>query len=272
MIKFPNGIISLKRRLKKNNLFFTRYLMAFSGSAQTEKITNGHFEIKYDKDVEPYAIASARILNFTWNKLDELGFKPPKKIKFNLVKSDRDMLYTDKNKPIITLEYTSLDWSKNRPNYVYGLCHEMGHVCMFHITPNKNNWMTLDYREAWAHYLGKSMIVSLYEKFGVDVWHTPYNYLVQLTESLNIQTQSFEKGEDRFRGFLISVSFWEKLVSEKGMDKIPFFFEQIKSNRVRNPNAVKKFKTELVKFGVSNDILDYFDQNIQHLIWLGNIE
>ena len=28
MIKFPNGIISLKRRLKKNNLFFTRYLIS----------------------------------------------------------------------------------------------------------------------------------------------------------------------------------------------------------------------------------------------------
>ena len=64
----------------------------------------------------------------------------------------------------------------------------------------------------------------------------------------------------------ISVFFWEKLVYEKGMDKIPFFFNQIKSNRVSNPNADEKFRTELVKSDVTNDFLDYFDQNRKYLI------
>jgi len=249
-------------------VFFSIVLifMVFSGIAQTEKITNGHFEIKYDKDVEGYALASARILNFTWDKLNELGFKPPNKIKFNLVKSDRDMLFTDKYKPIITLEYTFLDRS-TRPNFVYGLCHEMGHVCMFTITPNKNNWMTLDYREGWAHYFGAHMVVLLYEKFGEDLWYTPYNYLDQLTESIStMREQTFEKGEEQYLGILISTSFWEKLINEKGIDEIPSFFRQIKSNRVKNPDAVNKFREELIKFSLSSELLNYFDQNNKHLI------
>ena len=251
-------------------IFFSTVLIftVFSGIAQTEKIKNGHFEIKYDTEIEPFALASARILNFTWDKLDELGFKPPKKIKFNLVKSDRDMLYVDKDNPIITLEYTSLDWSKTGKNFVYGLCHEMGHVCMFNLTPNKNNWMTRDYREGWAHCFGESMVVLLYEKFGVDVWHTPYNYLAQMTKSFAaIRTQAIEKGEGDNPGFFISAFFWEKLVNEKGMDKIPIFFRQIKSRRgVTHPDAVKKIRANLVKFDVSSDLLNYFDQNRKYLI------
>ena len=253
--------------MQKVFFFIVLIFKVFSGVSQTEKITNGHFEIKYDKDVEPYALASAHILNFNWDKLNELGFTLPKKIKFNLVKSDRDMLFTDKEKTIITLEYTSLDWSKTRPNFVYGLCHEMGHVCMFQITPNKNNWMTLDYREGWAHNIGVHMVVLLYEKFGEDMWYTPYNYLDQVTESISdLRTRTFEKGEDQNSGFLISTSFWEKMINEKGIEKIPSFFRQIKSNKVRNPDAVKKFRVELVKFSLSSDLLNYFDQNNKHLI------
>ena len=253
--------------MQKVFLFMVLIFMGFRGVAQTEKITNGHFEIKYDKDVEAYALGSVRILNLSWDKLNELGFKLPKKIKFNLVKSERDKLFVDKDKPIITLEYTSLDWSKTRPNFVYGLCHEMGHVCMFQITPNKNNWMTIDYREGWAHYFGGHMVVLLYEKFGDDMWYTPYNYLDQLTESIStLRTRTFEKGEDQNLGFLISTSFWEMLINEKGIDKMPSFFRQIKSNGVRNPDAVKKFRVELIKFGLSNDLLDYFDRNHKYLI------
>ena len=80
-----------------------------------------------------------------------------------------------------------------------------------------------------------------------------------------MRTQAFEKGDDVSASY-ISDFFWKKLVEEKGMDKLPFFFRQIKSNRVRNPDADKKIRAELVKFGITNGLLDYFDQNKQHLI------
>ena len=240
--------------------------IVFSGVAQTENKTIEHFIIKYDKDVEEYALSSARILNFVWYRLEELGFKPPKKIKFNLVKSDKNMLFIDRDKPIITLEYTILDPSRIGNNIVYGLCHEMGHLCMFHITPNKNNWMTLAYREGWANVFGETMTVLIYEKFGIEAWPNPYNYLARLEASyINVRSEAIETGKnitDRY----ISDFFWKKLVNEKGMDKIPFFFRQIKSNKVRNPNADRKFRAELVKLGVTDDLLGYFDHNKQHLI------
>jgi hypothetical protein len=127
--------------------------------------------------------------------------------------------------------------------------------------------MTKAYREGWANIFGESMTVLLHEKYGVDVWHNSYDYLARLDIYITMRTQAIETGEnisDRF----ISDFFWEKLVEEKGMDKIPFFFRQIKSNRVRNPFADKKFREELVKLDVSSDLLNYFDQNIQYLIWL----
>jgi len=237
----------------------------FYSVAQTEKTKIGHFVIRYDKDVEAYALSSTHILNFVWEKLDELGFKPPKKIKFNLVKSDRNVLFKDRDKPIITLEYTTLDPSKISQNLVYGLCHEMGHLCMFNITPNKNNWMSIAYREGWANIFGESMTTLLYEKYGLDVWHNPYDYLARLGVYITMRTQAIESGEN-IPDMFISDIFWKMLVDEKEMDKIPFFFRQIKSNKVRNPNADKKFRAELVKLNVSSDFLNYFDQNKQIMI------
>ena len=245
-------------------VFFSIVLifMVFSGNAQTEKIRDGHFVIKYDKDVEPYAIAGARILNFTWDRLDELGFKPPGKFEFRLVKSQRTLLGINTAKKLIVLEYTTLDPTKIRANNVFGLCHEMGHWCMLSITPTKkNNWMTKEYRESWADYFGISMAGLLYEKQGLDVWPIPYNYL-----AWHAETRAQVKDDDDKYGHFISAIFWEKLVNEKGMDKIPSFFRQLKSNKVKNPDADKKFRAELIQFGVSNDLLDYFDLNKQYLI------
>jgi len=239
--------------------------MIFSSIAQTEKIKNGHFVIRYEKDVEAYALASAKILNFVWDKLEELGFKPPKKVDLFLVKSDRNSLGIHTVKKIIILQYTALDPTKTGANYVYGFCNEMGHLCMSNITPNDDSWMTTAYREGWAHVFGESMTILLHEKYGDDVWHTPYDYLTRLDANTTKRMQAIENGEN-ISDMFISEFFWQKLVDEKGMDKMPFFFRQIKSNRVRHPDADKKFRAELVKLNVSSDLLNYFDQNIQHLI------
>jgi len=243
--------------------------MVFSTIAQTEKITSGHFEIKYDKDVELYALASARTLSFVWDRLDELGFKPPQKVKFYLKKSKKNKnrlsINTYANTKKITLEYTTLDPSKIGANFVYGLCHEMGHLSMSNMTPNRNR-ITKDNREGWADYFGMSMARLLHEKYGLDVWPISYNYLARLVESANRRTQVLEKGEGDNYGFFISAIFWEKLVNEKGMDKIPYFFGQLKSNRVITLESDQKFRAELVKFGVSDDLLSFFDQNKQYLI------
>ena len=254
--------------MRKVLFFAILIFMVFNSMAQTEKINNGHFEIRYDKDVKKYALKSARILNFAWDKAEELGFNPPKNMKFNLVKSERKRLFVPKDKTTtIILEYTALDGSEKWINYVYGLCHEMGHVCMFHITPHKNNWMTTAYREGWAHIFGESMTVLLNEKYGIDVWPNPYDYLARLDSSMTKRAKDIENGKYKLDN-VISEVFWKKLVEEKGIDKMPFFFRQIKSNKVGKPFADKKFREELVKLDVSNDLLDYFDKNKQYLIRL----
>ena len=121
--------------------------------------------------------------------------------------------------------------------------------------------MTKEYRESWANYFGISMAGLLHEKQGLDVWPIPYNYLAWYAD-----TQVQVKDDDDKYVYFISALFWEKLVNEKGMNKIPSFFRQLKSSGVKNPDAVKKFRAELVKFGVSDDLLDYFDLNKQYLI------
>jgi len=238
----------------------------FNSIAQTEKIKNGHFTIRYDKDVEAYALSSAQILNFAWDKLNEIGFNPPKNLKFNLIKSKRDILFINGSKLIITLEYTTFDMSKTWKNHVYGLCHEMGHLCMFQIILNKHNWMTMACREGWAHVLGDSMTVLLHEKYGINIWPTPYDYLSISNAWKSNQTRELAIENDNQADFFISVVFWEKLVEEKGMDMIPYYFRQIKSNRAKKPFSEKKIKEDLVKLGVSSDLLNYFDQNKQYLI------
>jgi len=152
-----------------------------------------------------------------------------------------------------------------RANFVYGLCHEMGHLCMSEMSPNRNKF-TKDNREGWADYFGISMARLLHEKYGIDVWPIPYDYLAQHTEFTNRRTPILEKGEGNNYGFYISSIFWEKLVIEKGMNTIPFFFRQLKSNRGSKFDADLKFRAELVKLGVSDDLLVFFDKNKQHLI------
>ena len=251
--------------MRKVFLFTVLVFVVFNSIAQIKKTTKGHFVIRYEKDVETYAMAGANILNFVWDRLDELGFKPPKKIGFNLIKSDKNQLGINTATQIIYLHYTSLDPSKISANFVYGLCHEMGHLGMSNITPN-SDWMTKDYREGWADFFGDNMVALVYEKYGVDAWPNPYNYMAQMVNRSTDKEQTIKNGEGALYGFYISVIFWEKLVYEKGMDKIPFFFNQIKSNGVSNPNADKKFRMELVKFEVTNELLDYFEQNREYLI------
>jgi hypothetical protein len=250
-------------------IFFSIVLvfMVFSGNSQTKKVRDGNFVIKYDNKDEMYALACARILNFVWEKSDKQGFNLPKKVKFNLKKStkNRNRLVINTYFKKITLEYTSLDPSIIRANFVYGLCHEMGHLCMSEMSPNRNRF-TKDNREGWADYFGISMARLLHEIYGLDVWPIPYNYLAQHAESTNRRTPVLEKGEGNNYGFYISAIFWEKFVNEKEMDIVPTFFRQLRSNQVRSSGANQRFRAELVKLGVSNDLLVFFDKNKQHLI------
>jgi len=144
--------------MRKALFSFVLILIVFSSIAQTEKTKNGHLEIRYDKDVEAYALAGAKILNFVCDNLEELGFNLPKKIKFDLVKSESSMLsIKGRKEPVITLEYITLDPNQVRANFVYGLCHEMGHSCMFYTMPKKNKGTTKAYHEGWAHVFGEKV-------------------------------------------------------------------------------------------------------------------
>jgi len=81
-----------------------------------------------------------------------------------------------RKEPVITLEYITLDPNQVRTNFVYGLCHEMGHSCMFYTIPKKNKGTTKAYHEGWAHVFGERMAVLLHEKYGDDVWPIQYDY------------------------------------------------------------------------------------------------
>ena len=86
-------------------MFTALLFMVTNSIAQIKKHRKGHFVVRYEKDVKTYAMAGAHILNFVWDRLDELGFKPPKKMGFYLMKSDKNELAINTATQVIYLQY-----------------------------------------------------------------------------------------------------------------------------------------------------------------------
>jgi hypothetical protein len=232
----------------KKSIALIAVLFVFHQSmAQVQRMETAHFKAKYDSEVEAYATASLKVLEAAWTIASNNGFYLPEKIKFTMVVSERNALYFNrKSLKEITWEYESLDDflppDKSRKNNIYGLCHEIGHLCMHNTNHNRNNWMSYDYRESWADYFGNMLIDSIHTELGIDFWPEPHDY--KQYAGMEFFIHRIEKDNPKLLSFNKAGLFWYELGNEIGFSRIFSFFESIESQKVDNPGAKEKGSVE----------------------------
>ena len=237
----------------RNILFILLFLLIpiISIFGQIKKFENNSFKVKYEKETEKYMLASLNILEFVKNEAIKRGFELKRgKTNFIIKKSNRTALYFDrKSLNGIIWEYKSLDDflppEKSGKKNIYGLLHELGHLFMFNLTNNRNNWMTKEHNEAWADLFGNFMVDLLYENKGKGVWPEPHDYLV--SAGLNAMKKRIEKNinKPKMKKFETACLYWYELNNKIGFNSFSDLFRLIDKEKVKNPNARGKYLTVL---------------------------
>ena len=242
-----------------------------SGSiyAQVQKKETEHFTARFPAEAEEYAIASLQVLEAAWTFASKNGFYLPDRIKFSIKKSDRNVLYFNrKSLRGISWEYESLaDFlppDQGGKNCIYGLCHEIGHLCMYNTNHNRNSWMSYDYRESWADYFGNIVIDSLYKEHGIDFWPVAHDF--NRFAGMDFFFKRIAKNNTELQSFNNSGLFWNDLGNEIGFSNIYSFFNSIEAQKVDNPGAKKKFMDVLKLYLERRDLELWFDQYPEDLI------
>ena len=255
--------------MKKSIGILIALLASISIIAQVQKKETEHFSAKFAIEAEEYAIASLEVLEAAWTIASNNGFYLPNRIKFSIKKSDRNALYFNrKSLKEITWEYESLsDFlppDQSRKNNIYGLCHEIGHLCMHNTNHNRNSWMSSDYRESWADYFGNIIVDSLYEELGIDFWPEPHDF--KRYAGMDYFLQRIEKNNPKLQSFNNSGLFWDELGNEIGFSNIHMFFNSIEAQKVDNPGATGKFIDVLKLYLEGRDVEGWFEQYAEDLI------
>jgi len=255
--------------MKKINCIIVALFTSTTIIAQVQKKETEHFSAKYNIAAEDYAIASLEVLEAAWTIATNNGYYLPRKIKFSFEKSDRNALYFNrKNLKEITWEYEFLSEflppDESGKNSIYGLCHEIGHLCMYNTNHNRNNWMSYDYREAWADYFGNMIIDSLYDELGINVWPQPHDY--KKYAGMDYFRNRIEKNNPKLQSFNKTGLFWYELGSGIGFNNIHTFFSSVKAKKVDNPGARGKFKEVLKEYMEVENFEGWFGQYAEDLI------
>ena len=231
--------------------------------AQNEKSETEHFKAKYPSEVKVYALASLEVLEAAWTTATRNGYVLPKEIKLSIKKSDRNALYFNrKSLREIVWEYEQISEmlppDQSKKNNIYGLCHEIGHLCMYNTTHNRNSWMSYDYREAWADYFGNMIVDSLYDEFGIDIWPEPHDY--RKYAGIEYLIARIEKNSPKLQSFNNASLFWYELGAELGFSNIQKLFSAINEEKVDNPGALDKFANVLERYLEKPNFQEWFDQ------------
>ena len=257
------------KQMKKYFSMFLVLIAASPGIVQGQKVQTEHFTSKYQLEAKAYASASLEVLEAAWSIAVRNGYSLPEQLKFTMKKADRNALYFNrKNLKEIVWEYENLSEmlppDKSKKNNIYGLCHELGHLCMYTTNHNRNSWMSYNYREAWAVYFGNMIIDSLYEEYGMDIWPAPHDY--KKYAGMKYFLGRIENNNPELQGFNNAGLFWYELGSELGFSNIPKFFNSLKEEKVDNPGAKEKFAKILEGYMAKQDNQNWFDQYSGDLI------
>ena len=265
------GIANYKKRKMKLSLT-TLILIAMSimnVHAVTKTITTKDFIVQYEECTEKYAKASLKILDVVKTNAAKMRFYFPQKVELHIIKSNKNMLYVRGDIPnLITWEFKSMNDflapQKSGYNNVYGLCHEMGHLCMDNIITNCN-WTTKDYHEGWANYFGSLMVENVYKDLGLKIWPDQHDYhkLRGLQAFLkNIKANTITKEKD----FYYCSLFWYNLSSQIGKNNISNFFYTVKISDINITNSDIKFLSLLNQYKLNSNFIENFKKNKDCLI------
>jgi hypothetical protein len=234
-------------------IFIIFFAISIKSIGQRIKTESDIFKVEYEKEAERYVLASLKILEFVKDEAIKNGFElKNKKLKFTVKKSNRTLLYFDKKLKGIVWEYKSLNDflppKQSGKKNVYGLCHELGHIFMFNIINNRNNWMTKEHNEAWADLFGNYMIDLLYQKKGIEIWPEPYDYTKNA--GFKAMKERIEKqiNNPKFKKFETACRYWYELNKIIGFDNFSSLFRMIDKEKVKNPNARIKYLEVLKRF------------------------
>ncbi len=245
------------------------FTFSITTKGQIKKLETPHLKVKYDTETERYVFASLKVLDLARDIAIRNGFILPDRIKFSVIHTDRNVIYIDRKRlDGITLEYKSLDAflspKAGGKNNIYGLCHELGHLCMHTITTNTNNWMSYNYMESWAVFFGNCVIDSVEQVLGTDFWPEPYNYLE--FSGTDYMKKRIERNDSALIDMNKSYLFWMDLNSKIGFENINSFFKSIDEEKVRNPNAKDKYLNVLKMFINNINVEQWFNEYAEYLI------
>lgn len=262
-MKFPGSSL-LRMALLVPAIFFSLVLDGQMKKAETE-----HFKARFETEAEPYVLAGLELLESVRTIATDNGFYLPDMIRFSVIRSDRNVLYFKKKSlKEIVWEYNDmknfLPPMESGKKNIYGLCHEMGHLCMYNTNHNRNNWMSYDYREAWADYFGNLMVDSVYDQLGTGFWPDPHDYREYSGMDYFAERSSEERPE--MRTFYRAGMFWYELSGMIGFNHINGLFDALEKSNVKNPGAGDKYQEILSRFMPGEHTEEWFTRYADGLI------
>ncbi|MEZ8221923.1 hypothetical protein GG496_002093 [Candidatus Fervidibacteria bacterium JGI MDM2 JNZ-1-D12] len=155
-----------------------------AGQEEVKAIKGKHIVVEYPVKLERYAKAFLQIGDAAWDAYRELYNLPlpePIELQIRLVpeKGERfASLWTDGQK-FIFLEVGSekplLAPTKGGAHNVYGICHELAHIAIYHRMTQVAR-IPEGIAEGWTYYFGSVITSHLFEKLGAQVYPDPHDY------------------------------------------------------------------------------------------------
>lgn len=245
-------------------IFFSIMLEGQVKRAETE-----HFRARYETEAEPYVVAGLELLETVRTIATNNGFYLPEMIRFSVIRSDRNVLYFKKKSlKEIVWEYNDLKnflppVESGKKN-IYGLCHEMGHLCMYNTNHNRNNWMSYDYREAWADYFGNLLVDSIYDRLGTGFWPDPHDY--SEFSGMDYFAERIREDRPEMQTFYRAGMYWYELAGMLDFSQFGKLFDALEKGRVNNPGASEKYVEILTRFIPGEHTAEWFTRYAEGLI------
>ncbi len=170
--------------------------------AEELTLTGKHFRVVYPKPLEAYAKALLQIGDAAWEAYRErygLPLPEPITLRIRLMPEQGERfarLWTDGQQSIfleVGSEKPLLSPLKGGAHNVYGICHELAHIALYH---RMREVATLPegVAEGWPYYLGSAITSHLFEKLGEQVYPDPHNY--HETSGMGRLLRQLETGKD----------------------------------------------------------------------------
>lgn len=195
-----------------------------------ETVTSGRAVVEHDLPDARYALAIAKIVDFSAAVAVEEGFDMPERylVSVSLDPKNTLSLSTTGDEQIhLTLSDPSqlLAPGKSHVFNVYGFCHEVGHCAMYRLI-RQRAWMTTGAAEGWASYFGARVVDRLDDERGEDAWPDPHDY----------SDRGFEKSRRAWKKSKNEVDrgayLWSELAEIVGDDGVAPLFRAIEEAHV----------------------------------------